>query len=386
MKHTLTALATAAMIAASPALAEVQGVTDDAIKLGAHTDLSGPLAIWGVPAMNGLKMRLAEANAAGGVHGRKLELIIEDTGYQVPQAVRATNKLVQRDKIFAMITALGTPQNLAAMRILDKVGIPNLFPLTGARSMAEPLSPLHFSIFASYQNQAAGAMKYFNAKGMTKVCLQSVASDYGHEVTVGVKAAAKELGMEIVLHGTHKATETDFAGSATSIKNSDCEFLVLGTTVKDTITLYATLRKLGWKKPTVGNMVPYMPLVAKAGDGMTEGLYLVSSFLIADFEDGDEWRAAFAAKYKERFGTAPAAQAQIGYNSADILIQALEAVGPDLTVEALSAALEGIQGYKDRFGGPDISFSAKKHSGGDALVLVQAQNKTWVLIEENLPY
>lgn len=386
MKYKLTALVSALTFAAGIAAAAPQGVHDDKIVIGTHTDLSGPLAIWGVPATNGLKMRIEEANESGGVHGRQIELVVEDAQYQVPQAVRMVNKMINKDKVFAIMMGMGTPNNMAAMQIQDKKGVPNLFPLTAAASMVEPLSPLHFMYPVSYQNQAKGAVKYFAKQGVKKLCLQTVATDYGQEVSEGVNEAAAELGLEVVIHGTHKTTETEFAGAATAIKNTDCDVLVLGTTIKDTITLYATLRKLGWDKPVVGNMVPYMPLVAEAGDGVTEGLYLVSPFRIADFEDGDPWRADFYVRYTEKFGEAPAAQAQLGYNSADLFIEALEIVGRDLTVEGLTAALEGIQGYQDKFGGPEISFSPEKHYGSDSLVLVQAKDKVWELIEAELPF
>lgn len=387
MKLKTITLAAAMIAMASTAMAETQGVTDNKIIVGSHSDLSGPLAIGGVPATNGLKMRFDEVNAAGGIHGRMIEFLVEDAQYQVPLAVRATNKLVKKDKIFAMIMGTGTPQNLAAMTVLDKAGIPNLFPLTGAGSMYKPLHPTHFSIYVSYQDQAAGALSYFHRKMAVKnICIQSVASDYGQEIVEGVKETAKKLGINISLHGTHKVTETDFAGAATAIKNSGCELLMLGTTIKDTITLYGTLRKLGWDKPIVGNMVPYLQLIAEAGNGVTEGLYLVSPYRIADFEDGDEWRAKFLATYKKRFGKHPNVFAQAGYIAGDLFVKAVEAVGANLTVESLIAAIENIQNYQDPFGGPKLSFSASKHGGGDALVLVQNQSKVWIILEDDLPY
>lgn len=387
MKRKITALVAAMIASAGIATAETQGVTDDKIVIGSHSDLSGPLAIGGVPSINALKMRLDEANAAGGVHGRMIELLVEDAQYQVPLAVRATNKLVKKDKIFAMIMGTGTPQNLAAMTVLDKAGVPNLFPLTGAGSMFNPLHPNHFSLFVSYQDQAAGALNYFHReKAVSNICIQSVASDYGQEIVEGIEEAAEELGVTILLHGTHKVTETDFAGAATAIKNSDCELLMLGTTIKDTITLYATLRKLGWDKPIVGNMVPYLPLVATAGDGATEGLYLVSPYRIAEFDDGDAWRANFLTTYRERFNDHPNVFAQSGYLAGDLFVKALELAGPDLTAESLSAAIETIQNYQNPFGGPSLSFSPTKHGGGDALVLVQNQSKVWTMLESDLPY
>ena len=92
-----------------------RGVTDDSITIGSHTDLSGGLAIWGVPLSNGQRMRYEEANAAGGVHGRRIEMIVEDTQYQMPLAIKATNKLLNVDDIFLMVGSMGTPMNIALM-------------------------------------------------------------------------------------------------------------------------------------------------------------------------------------------------------------------------------------------------------------------------------
>ena len=126
----------------NPATQGVRGVSDSEIVLGAFTDLSGPVALLGVGAANGARMRFEEANAAGGVHGRQIRLIVEDTAYQVPRAIQAANKLIHRDQIFAMVGSLGTPMNNAIMPTLFEAGIPNLFPLSGARSMVEPFQPL----------------------------------------------------------------------------------------------------------------------------------------------------------------------------------------------------------------------------------------------------
>jgi branched-chain amino acid transport system substrate-binding protein len=112
----------------------VQGVTDTEILLGSHTDLSGPTAIWGVGSINGARMRFDEVNAAGGIHGRQIRLIVEDQGYQVPRAIQAANKLLHRDKVFAIIFALGTQINNTVLPSQMEAGIPNFFPYTGGLS------------------------------------------------------------------------------------------------------------------------------------------------------------------------------------------------------------------------------------------------------------
>ena len=376
--------------AESPTEGGPRGVYDDRIVIGTHNDLSGVLAIWGVPSSNGQRMRFDEANAAGGVYGRRIEFIIEDTQYQMPIAVKATNKLLNVDNIFLMVGAMGTPMNIALMPRMFEANVPSLFPLTAAVQMYEPLHPMKFSYFVSYRDQIRAGMEHMVDKhGFTKVCLQSVANDYGHENVVGFDQAVEELGLEVVYKGEHKGAETDFVGTSTAIKNSGCEMLVLGPLVKDSILIYRAVRDAGFDAPVISNMVTYVAEVAAAADGATEGLYSAAPFYVPD------WEAEVAAgsasgrwyqDYLEKFGEQPASQSIIGYVSADLVVLALEQAGPEPTVEKVLAALESVDKYQDPFGGPTLSFSPTKHQGGDYLNMYQVVDGKWVLVETNLSY
>ena len=97
-------IAAVAVAAAAMAQKDTRGVTPTEIVLGMHTDLSGPAATYGVSSSNAVKMRFDEVNEKGGIHGRKIRLVVEDTQYQVPRAVQAGAKLIQRDKIFAKVS------------------------------------------------------------------------------------------------------------------------------------------------------------------------------------------------------------------------------------------------------------------------------------------
>src|SRR6201746_1265126 len=120
-----------------PAVAQQTKVTDQGISpteivIGTHQDLSGPIKVWGVPVSNGMKMAGEEINAAGGVNGRTLKPILEDNGYDPKKAVLASQKMIERDKIFAMIGGMGSGPTLAAQDILFDAGVLQLFPLTAA--------------------------------------------------------------------------------------------------------------------------------------------------------------------------------------------------------------------------------------------------------------
>src|SRR3989338_908291 len=98
----LISLASSAQLAGS-ARAETQGVSQTEIVLGTHLDLTGPIASWGIPIKNGMAMKVEEINRSGGIHGRKIRLVVEDSSYDPTKAVLATEKLISRDRVFAIV-------------------------------------------------------------------------------------------------------------------------------------------------------------------------------------------------------------------------------------------------------------------------------------------
>ena len=136
-----------------------------------------------------MRMRVDEINAAGGIHGRKLRLVVEDHGYDPKKAVLAAQKMVQQDKIFAALGSIGTPTAMAAMPIYLDNKVAHLFPLTGAREMFEPLHQLKYSFAAPYFDQIrAGIKRLVKDKGLKKVCTLYQDDDFGLEVMRGAEA------------------------------------------------------------------------------------------------------------------------------------------------------------------------------------------------------
>src|SRR3954462_9992005 len=108
----------AVVVTCLPAAAQTkvtnQGISADEIVIGTHQDLSGPIKVWGVPVSNGMKMAVEEVNAAGGINGRKIKMILENNGYDPKRAVLASQKMIERDKVFAMVGPMGSPTVLAS--------------------------------------------------------------------------------------------------------------------------------------------------------------------------------------------------------------------------------------------------------------------------------
>ena len=161
------AMAATALVFGTAVQAE-QGVTKDQIVVGSIQDLSGPLAGFGKQLKNGILMRAEEVNESGGINGRKLKMVIEDSGYDPKKGLLAAQKLVQQDKIFAMIGTLGTGVAMASFQPMAEKNVPNLMPLTAAREMYEPLSKLKFSFAAPYYDQVRMGVKWMAKERASK--------------------------------------------------------------------------------------------------------------------------------------------------------------------------------------------------------------------------
>ena len=368
-----------------PALAE-DGVSDTEIIVGTHTALSGPVSAWGVGSTEGMRMRIDEANEKG-IHGRKIRLIVEDHGYAVPRAVQAANKLINNDKIFVMLGALGTPHNNAAFAEQLPKGVPNLFPFTAARSMVEPHHPLKFQTLSSYYDQVRAATKYFVEKGKSKVCAMYMDTDFGHEIRDGVRAQAKALNIEVVTEASFGPTDSDFTGQVGKLKSAGCDLVVMGSIIKETIQTIATARKGGWTDVTfVGQAASYDPIVAGAPGGITDGFYSATGQPFA-YPDSSPEVKAWSDKFKAKTGRDANTAAQYGYGSADIVVMALQGAGKDLTRAKFISALESIKDLKPTiFPGPTITFGPQRHQGTTATFLAKVEGGRWKLVAENLLY
>src|SRR5437868_2052391 len=256
-------VATLALLTATPALAQ-QGVSPTEIVIGTAQDLSGPIVALSKPAVNGMRMRIEEENAAGGVNGRKLRLVVEDHGYDPKKAVLAAQKMVQQDRIFAALGSIGTPTAMAAMQIYLDAKVAHLFPLTGARQMFEPLHDLKYSFAAPYYDQIRAAMKrVIKDKSLKKICTIYQDDDYGLEVMQGGEHALKDLGMTYAEKTTYKRGTTDFSSQVAKMKEAGCDGVVMGTIIRETIGVIGTGRKLDWNPAFVGTTASYFDIIHK---------------------------------------------------------------------------------------------------------------------------
>src|SRR4030081_1148161 len=215
------------------------GISATEIVIGTHQDLSGPIKVWGVPVSNGMKMAVEEINAAGGINGRKLKLILEDSGYDPKRAVLASQKMVERDKVFAMVGPMGSPTVLASQDVLFDAGVLQLFPLTAAEftfkfDPAKPQERLKFNNLLPYVESTRAALKYMvGAKNFKKPCIMHPDAEYRKNVLDGFTQQLDAMKLKAASTTSYKRGASDFSAQIAKMKSDSCDMVLLGAVLRE---------------------------------------------------------------------------------------------------------------------------------------------------------
>jgi branched-chain amino acid transport system substrate-binding protein len=360
-----------------------QGVTKDEILLGSIQDLSGPIAGFGKQARFGLQLGVDEINEQGGIHGRKIRILFEDSAYDPKKAVLAAQKLVNQDKIFMMVGHLGTAQNLAAMPVLFEKNIVNFLPVTSSREMAEPFHKLKYAYGPSYYDQMRTAVpKLVKEKNAKKVCTLYQDDEFGMEVLKGAEAGLKSINMDFTERTSYKRGATDFSSQVAKMQASACDLIVLGTIIRETIGTIGTARKMGYNPTFIGSNAAYTDLIHKLGGPAMNGLYATNTVQTPYLDEASQPIRFWANKYKTKFNEDPTVLSVYGYVFMDTFAKAATKAGKNLTTESFIKAMDSMTIPTDIFGSPQGSFTPTKHAGTETSRMSQIQDGKWKVVSD----
>ena len=378
-----TAITAALLALASVAAHAQQGVSKTEITLGTIQDLSGPLAAFGKQSRNGMQLRVDEINEQGGINGRKIVLKVEDSGYDPKRAVLAAQKLVNQDKIFLMAGHIGTAQNLAAMPVQFEKNVVNFLPITAAREMYEPFHKLKYSFAATYYDQIRTVLpKLVKEKNAKKVCTIYQDDEFGLEVMRGGEAGLKTMNMEFAEKTTYKRGATDFSSQVAKMKAANCDLVVLGTIIRETIGTIGESRKTGFSPTFLGSSAAYTDLIHKLGGKAMDGLYATMTSQHPYLDEASQPIRFWANKYKTKFNEDPTVFSVYGYTIIDTFAKAAAKAGANLSTDTFLKAMDTLVVPPDMFGSPQSSFTATKRLGNDLSRMSQIQDGRWKVVSD----
>jgi branched-chain amino acid transport system substrate-binding protein len=354
-----------------PASAE-DGVFADKIVFGQATALEGPASALGLGMKQGLEAAFAEANKAGGVKGRKLELKSVDDGYEPTKSIEAVKKLLTEDKVFAIAGAVGTPTSAATQPIANNAGVPFIGAFTGAEFLREPHKPLVMNIRASYfQETEAMVERLTKDLGAAKIAIMYQDDAFGQAGLAGVKRALDKRKMQLAGEGTFERNTVAVKSALLSIKKADPDAVIMISPYKPAAEFIKLAKQLKLNATFVN--ISFVGSDALAKELGTEGGGVVVTQVVP-FPMGTN--IPVVARYQAAL-KAVAAGAQPGFISLEgylvgrAIVAALEKVDGEPTRASLMQAIVKTGAFD--LGGFKLAYSATSNRGSDEVFLTVIQ-------------
>jgi branched-chain amino acid transport system substrate-binding protein len=375
--------AAAALVMAWPAHAQQQGVTSDTITIGAHGPITGPAAYIGLAGRDGMLLAIKEINAAGGVNGRKITAVFEDDGHTPTKALAAVKKLVEQDKVFAVMSVGGSNATVGAVDYMKEKGVPYYVSIASAPQVTWPHARNLFrggtTETARYGELYAEFLAtHYKAK---RIAIMSGREEYPrNEGDATVDKLKNWFQLAPVTRVEFNIGDKDFTPQLVEVQKANPDVIAFFGNPAEAAIAMRQAKELGLRQPFfVGsNMVdPSLVTAAKSNAEGVMGFSLIPYLPGSKAPDMVKWEAA----WKKEYPSAPAGRPNnfdlLAYGDMYVLAEGMKRAGPNLTADGLIRALEGMQNYRVGPVATARTFSTKHHIGNLTLVPMVVKDGQW---------
>jgi branched-chain amino acid transport system substrate-binding protein len=354
------------------------------LKIGALLAVTGPASFLGAPEARTLEMLVEEANAKGGVDGRRVQLIVKDTGGSPEKAVSFAKQLIEEDQVFAILGPATSGETMQVKALAEEAKV-LLISHAAAEVIVNPVAPHVFNV--APKDRYAAEMIFQQAKklGIRKVGLLSSNTGFGGAGKVQVEKAAPAAGIEIVANEVYDKAATDLTAEVTKLKAAGVEAIINWSIEPAQAIVIKNARQIGLKVPIFQSHgfanIQYAKTAGAAAEGV---MFPASRIVVADALPAKHpqkavvtaYKKAYEAKYKEDVSTFGGH----AWDAFHILTGVVKQVGLDR--EAARAAIENLKGFVGTAG--VFNYSAADHNGLaiDAFAMLTVKNGKFVLLGE----
>ena len=354
-------------------------------RIGAVVDISGPSSSLGVPERNTLQMLADKLNAAGGINGHPVELTILDNKSDETEAVLAIKKLIDQQKVLAIIGASSSGPSLAMVDTAQKEQVP-MVSMAAASKIVEPVQDRKW-VFKTAQSDLVTVNRiadYLKEKGITKVAFLYTNNAYGDNGRMAFEAVAPKEGLTVTAEEKFEATDKDMTPQLTRVKSSGAQAAVVWAIPPTASIVTKNFRDLGLTIPLLhshgsGNQ-KFIELAQGAADGVILPIgKLAVAEQLPDTDPQKKILLSYVDDYNKKFNSPPNSFGGYGYDAFNLLVAAIEKAGDDKA--AIRDQLEKIQNFSGVSG--IFNLSPEDHNGlkADSMVLVEIKDSKWQLMK-----
>ncbi len=335
------------------------------INLGAVFPMTGPIATYGQESINGIKMALDKINAEG-IKGKTINLIVEDNKGEPGESANAVRKLIDIDKVSAIIGSVASSNTLAGAPIAQKAKIPLMTPASTNEKVTQTGEYVSRTCFTDNFQGVVMAKFAFETLGKKKAAvIVDNASDYSKGLDIVFRAKFKELGGEIIEEQfTYTQKDTDFRSLLKKVAGQKPDVIFLPGYYTEVGLMLKQARQMGINTPFLGGDGWDSPKLQElAGAEGVKGNYISSHF---SAEDNDPKVKSFVKEYVGKYGQKPGAMAALGYDGMLVIADALKRADK-INANAIKEAINSTKGFEGITG--SITIDKNRNAQKAAVVL-----------------
>jgi ABC-type branched-subunit amino acid transport system substrate-binding protein len=355
--------------------ASAPGVTPNEIVIGSSLALGGHASFLGTEYLHGAMCLINQINKEGGIHHRKIRVIAYDDGYDPPRCVANTQRLIHKDKVFALFCYVGTPTTVKIIDTVEENKIPLLGLFTGADKLRFPFRHYIFNIRSSYYQETNAVVRYFvEHKGLRRIAVFYQYDDYGFDGLKGTQIALQRYGLSPVATGSFVRGTLEVEDALKKIQKSEAQAVIMIGTYSPCAKFIKEARARRYN-PLFHNVsfVGADKLVQELGDA-GEGVLITQvvppptqRILLPATEQYSRLLSQYYPQDRPNFVSFE------GFINARVLIEALRRAGRDISREGFIRTLESIKEHYVGIGAV-INFGPQDHQGIDDVYLTEVRD------------
>jgi ABC-type branched-subunit amino acid transport system substrate-binding protein len=375
-------------VASGPARGTMPAEGAAPIVIGVSNVQSGPSRFLGQKLLRGARAYFDAVNATGGVHGRRISLVVRDDRYEPDPAVRNTHELIEHDKVLFLFGYVGTPtlvRVLPLLRFYEEKRIVVVGPFTGAEPQRRPpYDRFVFNLRASYRDETRALVRYLHARGHRRVGYLWQSDAYGKDAETGVREALAELGLDLVESVTYRRNEsasTDMTTQVRLLREARADAVIAVGVYGPCAAFIRDARLAGWRVPIANvSFVGAGTMLQALGEASVDlGLDLTHDLVNSQVVPSPtDLRYPLVLDYRAH--TPPEERGFIGLEGwldAVVVVEALRRAGPDPSREAFIRGMESLTGWDAGLGFP-LQLSPANHQAHHRVWLTRTEEGRWV--------
>src|ERR1041384_563831 len=344
--------------------AETNGVGTGSIVVGYYGDLSGRTSSFGQSTKNGVEMAADEINKAGGINGQQVKILTEDDQGEPNKAATVVTKLINQDKVVALLGEVASSNTLAAAPKAQEAHVPMISPSSTNATVTQVGDYIFRVCFIDpFQGEVMAKFSANNLKAKRAAILYDFNSDYSRGLYQVFKKSFIDLGGQIVSEQSYTQGDRDFSGQLTAIRSANPDVIYVPGYYGEVGVISNQTKQLGIKAPLLGGDGWDAPQLWQLGGASLNGNYISNHYSVDDPSPAIQ---KFVADYKARYNVLPDALAALGYDSMKVLADAVKRAGSTENVK-LRDAIAQTQNFQGVTG--KISIDQDRNAVKPAVVL-----------------